>query len=269
MTHTSSATRIAQVLVVTLLLAACRHSNEGGSQAATEDGYAKEMLQGIWIESETEEVSFRVKGDSVFFPDSTSQPAYFKIVADSFLLGDASYHIEKQSAHTFWFLNRNGDLVKLEKSEDPVDEHDFQLQAKPHPITLGEKVKRDSVVTLGCQRYHWYVTVNPTRYKVQRTSYNDDGVAVENVYYDNIINITLFQGSKRLFSRDFRKQMYAQYVPDEFLTQSVLGDMYFDHIDTRGFFFNATLCIPDGASCYLIETLIGFTGEVKCKLLEY
>ena len=137
------------------------------------------------------------------------------------------------------------------------------------PSTLNEVVKTDSVVMFGGQRYHWYVAVNPTRYKVQKTSYNDDGVGVENVYYDNIINISLFKGAEKLFSRDFRKQMYIKNVPPRFLDQAILGNMQFDHIDARGFHFNATLCIPDGASCYLIETLISFNGEVVYKLLEY
>ena len=89
------------------------------------------------------------------------------------------------------------------------------------------------------------------------------------VYYDNIINISLFKGAEKLFSRDFRKQMYIKNVPPRFLDQAILGNMQFDHIDARGFHFNATLCIPDGASCYLIETLISFNGEVVYKLLEY
>lgn len=268
MNNLSSALKPMPLLAALSLLAACQRKGDVATLAPTENKQAKELLQGVWMESETEEVSFRVRGDSVFFPDSTSQPAYFRIVADSFMLGSVAYPIEKQSAHVFWFRNQNGDVVKLQKSADPEDELDFQ-QGTAQPITLNELVKRDSVVMFGNQRYHWYVAVNPTRYKVQKTSYNDDGVAVENTYYDNIINIALFQGAQRLFSRDFRKQMYAPYVPDKFLEQAVLGNMAYDHIDARGFHFNATLCIPDGASCYLIETLIGFDGEINYKLLEY
>jgi len=254
------------MLLVTI--ASCKRNSDVAVISTSEDRQAKELLQGVWIEDETEEISFRVKGDSIFFPDSTSLPAYFRIVADSFYLGGASYLIEKQSPHLFWFRNQTGDVVKLSKSDDPDDELDFQRQPAM-PITLNEVVKTDSVVMFGGQRYHWYVAVNPTRYKVQKTSYNDDGVGVENVYYDNIINISLFKGAEKLFSRDFRKQMYIKNVPPRFLDQAILGNMQFDHIDARGFHFNATLCIPDGASCYLIETLISFNGEVVYKLLEY
>ena len=39
--------------------------------------------------------------------------------------------------------------------------------------------------------------------------------------------------------------------------------------DKNGVHFNATLCIPDEASCYLVETIIGFDGQLSLKLLEY
>lgn len=256
-------------LGLTVLVAACQQKSGNGQTNGAEDGRAKALLQGVWVESETNEVSFCVRGDSVFFPDSTSQPAAFRIVADSFLLGGVAYPIEKQSEHVFWFRNRNGEVVKLQKSADATSELTFDRQPKTRTFTLGEFVKLDSVVMFGAQRYHWYVAVNPTRYKVQKTTYNDDGMAVANTYYDNIINVTLYQGARRLFSRDFRKQMYAAQVPARFLSQAVLGSMQYDHIDARGFHFNATLCIPDDASCYLVETLIGFDGEVVYKLLEY
>ena len=256
-------------LLAITALSACRQKDNNAVATPSEDLQAKALLQGVWIESETEEVSFIVKGDSVYFPDATSQPTSFRIVSDSFLLGESSYPIEKQSAHVFWFRNQNGDMVKLQKSGDSNSDLTVQQQATAQAIMLNEKVKTDSVVMFAGNRYHWYTTINPTRYKVQKTVYNNEGMAVENVYYDNIINITIFQGGQRLFSRDFRKQMYAKNVPADFLDQAVLGNMQFDRVDTQGFHFNATLCIPDGASCYLIETLIDFSGHIDYKLLEY
>jgi len=92
---------------------------------------------------------------------------------------------------------------------------------------------------------------------------------VENVYYDNIMHISVYKGAQRLYSSDFRKQQYGKFVPKEFLSQAVLGNMEFAKIDNKGLHFNATLCIPDGASCYLIETLISYKGEVTMKTLEY
>ena len=34
------------------------------------------MLQGVWEDEETDEVLFKLQGDSVYYPDSTSMPAY-------------------------------------------------------------------------------------------------------------------------------------------------------------------------------------------------
>lgn len=257
------------LLLLVIALFSCKRKGDEAVVIRTEDKQAKAMLQGIWVDSETEEATFRIKGDTVYYPDSLNQPAFFRVMEDSFQLGNASYPIVKQTAHLFWFRNQNGDLIKLEKSDDPNDVLDFEHQAAPQPITMNKVVKSDSVVMFGGNRYHWYVAINPTRYKVKKNSYNDDGMAVENVYYDNIIHISLFQGAQKLFSRDFRKEMFAKKVPAHFLGQAVLGNMQFDAIDSRGFHFNATLCIPDEASCYLIATIINFRGEVDMQLLEY
>ena len=36
-----------------------------------------------------------------------------------------------------------------------------------------------------------------------------------------------------------------------------------------GFHFETTVCIPDGASCYMFDLTVGFTGKVRIRLLEY
>lgn len=249
-------------------LVSCKGKDGETVAEVNENRQSKSLLQGIWIDSETEEVSFRIKGDTVYFPDSMSMPAYFKVVKDYFLLGSLSYPIVKQAAHIFWFRNQNGDLIKLEKSDDPNDVLTFDHQPQAPVQVVSEVVKKDSVVIFGGQRYHWYVAVNPTRYKVQKTTYNDDGVGVETVYYDNIINISLFQGSDKLFSRDFRKQMYDKQVPASFLGKAILTRMDYDHVDAKGFCFNTLLSIPDEAGSYLVETRIGFDGQVSFKLRE-
>ena len=245
-----------------LSFVACKQQRNDVSENETpEDLEAKAMLQGIWIE-------FLAKGDTIFFPDSTSQPSYFRIVSDSFCLGENRYAITKQTEHLFCFQNQAGEEVRLEKSENKEDSLAF-LDNQPEILSLNEVLKIDSVVLFGGERYHWYIAVNPTRYKVTKETYNSDGVSVENVYYDNIIHISLYRGSVCLFSRDIKKQMFADDVPQQFLDQAVLGNIKYDHVDSRGVHFNANLCIPDVASCYLVETLIGFDGQMTKKLLEY
>ena len=252
-----------------LLFTGCKQQTADGLVSqASENLEAKAMLQGIWIESETEEVSFQAKGDTIFFPDSTSQPSFFCIINDSFCLGENHYAIVKQTEHLFWFQNQAGEEIKLEKSENAEDSLAF-VDSNPEILSLTEVLKIDSVIHYGSERYHWYIAVNPTKYKVAKMSYNSDGVSVENVYYDNIIHLSLYRGTSCLFSRDIKKQLFAAAVPSQFLEQAVLGNLKYDHVDSRGLHFNANLCIPDGASCYLVETLIGFDGQMDLNLLEY
>ena len=260
-------------LLATLLLASCRQGEEKRDDSAApvgqqENREAKKLLQGTWMDSETGEVMLKADGDTIYFADATNQPAYFCIVGDSIKLGSNVYLVTKQTEHNFWFRNYAGDEVKMiKRDETDEDQPEFVDQA-PQVISTTEVVKLDSVVMYGGQRYHWYIAINPTRYRVTRTSYTPEGVAVENVYYDNIIHVSVFKGNQRLYGRDFNKQAYATDVPDDFLQQSILGNIRFSHVDSQGFHFNATICIPDGESCYMVETLISFTGQLSLKLLE-
>ncbi len=257
------------LLASVLFLSSCGQKAKTVNSVA-ESREAKAMLQGIWVDGDAATVAFKVKGDTIYYPDSTSQPAYFKIVSDTLVLGSraARYPVVKQSAHVFWFKNQNGDVVKLAKSSDPNDELAF-VQKKDHVPVVTGVVKRDTVVMYGGERYHCYIAVNPTKYKVVAAAYNDDGVEVDNVYYDNIIHISIFHGARQLYSRDFNKKMYARLVPASFLNQAILGNMEFDGVDAGGFRFVATLCVPDAASCYKVGTVISESGKMSMELLEY
>jgi hypothetical protein len=63
--------------------------------------------------------------------------------------------------------------------------------------------------------------------------------------------------------------MYANKVPASFLNEAVLNDMVFDKADEQGFHFNATLCIPDAASCYMVATIVSKQWNTTMELLEY
>jgi len=262
--------QITTILIAVVLLAGCSSQQNGSSTTQEDESLeAKQMLEGIWVDSESGEVSLRIHGDSIFYADSTSMPAYFRIVGDSLVLGTGTrYGIEKQTQHLFWFRNHNGDLIKLEKSDNPADVDEF-VHDTPKIMTYTHQVKTDSVVSYDGERYHWYIAINPTRFKVVKRAYNDDGVEVENVYYDNIMHISVYKGAQKLFSSDFRKQQFGAQVPADFLIDAVLGNMEYSHIDAQGLHFNATLCVPDGVSCYLVETLISYKGQMTMKLVEY
>ena len=104
------------------VLSSCRQKDEK-TAVQTEDTNAKTSLQGVWIDSDTQEVNFRAKGDTIYYPDSISQPAYFKIVGDTIIIGEnrQKYAIVKHSDNIFWFKNSNEDIVKLQKSDNPDD----------------------------------------------------------------------------------------------------------------------------------------------------
>lgn len=259
-----------------ILLAACSGDNGKPKDSASpkpdiqENSEAKALLQGTWQDAETEEVFMTAKGDTIFFEDPNSLPAYFRIVGDSILLGHNTYAITKQTAHNFWFRNHGGDEVKLLKNEESLQEED-----KPEPVTEKPKsteqskaISTDSVVVYGKQRYHWYVTVNPTRYRVTRTTFTPDGVAVEKVFYDNLIHLSLFKGNSRLFTRNFMKKDFAGDVPEDFLAQAILGDIAYSHTDAEGFHFHATVCLPEGEQCYMIELLVSFDSKLTMKLMD-
>lgn len=249
-------------------LEGCRKKSDG--QAVAEEDYqAKRMLQGIWVDEDEQDVAFKAQGDTIYYPDSTSLPVRFQIIGDTLLLHGANlvkYPILRQTANLFVFRNQNGDEVKCVKSTDP-DDATFFSPRRPVALNQGKLIKRDTIVTYDSQRYHCYVQVNPTTYKVIKASYNDDGVEVDNVYYDNIINLNVYHEANKVFSGDFRKQQFAGVVPRDFLRQSILSDFTFVRCDAKGIHYMASLVIPDdGQSSYLVEITVSYSGRMSMKV---
>ena len=229
-----------------------------------EDLNAKKMMQGIWLNEDADDVAFRVKGDTIYYPDSTSQPMYFYIYSDTLVMKGASevkYPIVKQAPHLFEFKNQGGDIIKLVKTSDKSYMSAFQEQ---HPVALNQNqlIKRDSIVGYGDEKFHVYAQVNPTTYKVYKSAYNDDGVQVENVYYDNIVNINIYRGASKLFSRDFHKKDFNHKVPAEFLQQAILSDMIFDKVDKDCIHYLAILAQPDSSISYQVSVTISLKGRL-------
>ena len=247
-----------------MLFVACGEKKVEQQVEPKENAEAKKLLQGIWLNDDAGDVVFKVKGDTVYYPDTTSLPVYFKIVGDTFVLYGASvvkYPIQKQSPHLFVFANQNGEQVRLVKSEDPNDDYSFEGK-KAQPLNQNQLIKRDTVIANGAERYHCYIQVNPTTYKVVRSTYNDEGVAVDNVYYDNIVNLNVFNGARKIFSGDFRKQQFADYVPEQFLNQAILSDLIFKKLDSDGIRYVAILGVGDTNLTYEVEILVGFDGKI-------
>ena len=196
------------------------------------------MLQGIWISADDESPVLMAKGDSIFYPDSTSVPVAYKIISDTLFLSGAtetSYAIERQTEHLFQFRNQNGDLVRLVKSEDASDFSYFD--SKPPVVVI-------------------------------KTSYNDEGMEVGNVYYDNTVHFAIFIGAQRLYSHDFRKQDFQKLLPMLDIKQAILSDMEFEKTDESGIHYHALLGIPDTATSYMVEVSVSYQGKLSMKLAE-
>lgn len=243
---------------------------EHASVVVSENAEAKRMLQGVWLDSDNGDVALKVVRDTILYPDSTSLPTFFAVYGDTLVMEStqARYPIVKLTNNVFCFKNRNGDVVKYVKSNDPDDSLMFAYDKHEVQI-ITEVLKKDTVVMYNGERYHCYIAINPTKYKVYSSSYSSDGVEVDNVYYDNIIHLSIYKGASQLFSRDLTKKLYSRFVPSAFLEQAVFSDMDFEKVDASGFHFNSTICIPTGASCYLLDTKVTFSGDLKTELLEY
>lgn len=252
-----------------IVLGSCGREKASSAASADvqEDMRAKQMLQGVWLNADDDEPVFRIVGDTIFFPDSTSLPTLFQVFGDTLVMHGASdvrYAIVRQAPHLFEFRNQAGDVVKLVKSDDTDDATLFEKSA-PVAINQNLLIKRDTIFMSQGKRYHCYVQVNPTTYKVIKMTYNDEGVSVGNVYYDNIINLAVFQGAQKVFSSDFHKNDFAKHVPAEVLKQSILSDMLFSHVDEEGIHYSALICEPDSPSSYAVDVLISYNGKITFK----
>ena len=65
-------------LTISMLMVVLVACNQNNSSSLPDDKEAKEMLQGVWVDEESGDVSFRVSGDTLYFADATSMPTYFR-----------------------------------------------------------------------------------------------------------------------------------------------------------------------------------------------
>ena len=261
---------LSALLCILFIIIGCKQKGETNTNIAKENKEAKIKLKGIWIDEESESVAFKIQGDTIYYPDNLSQPSCFQIKNDTLIMGasQSKYPILKHTNNTFWFRNSNGDVIKLRKSNDPNDSLIF-IHESPKIQTVTEILKKDTVIQYNGERYHCYVTVNPTKYKVIRTTYNADGVEADNIYYDNIIHVSVYHGARQLYSHNLSKNMFSKLIPENFLTQAILSNVEFESVDADGFHFNTTLCIPDIASCYMLDTKISLKGKMSMELIDY
>lgn len=245
-------------IVLIVLLTSCGSSGNGHA-SDKEDLAAKEMLQGIWLDEETNMLLMRISGDTIYYADPQNAPVYFKVVRDTFYVrGNTpiAYKIDRQTDFSFWFHSLTDDVVKMYKSENPEDTLAFSIREVQAIPTTSEVIKKDSIVMYRGSRYRGYVYINPSKMKVIKTAYSDEGISVDNVYYDNVIHICVYEGKQLLYGKDITKKMFAEIYPEEQLNQSILTDMNFMGVDGKGYHYEATLRVPESSVYHVVNLTI-------------
>lgn len=248
------------------------HSKQNKNIERNENIESKATLQGMWLDENTESPVLQIKGDSIYYFASSISPVSFKVFDDSLITyGEAnrtSYQIIKQSTYTLWLQTEIGDLIQLSKVDNTTDSIIFPKNKIEKPKQSTEVIQKDHVVFYNNVRYRGYVYINPSQIKVIRPEYSEEGFQVDNVYYDNIIHICVYEGKNKLFGKDIMKKDFEGIIPDDFLQWSILSDMDFKGVNEKGYQYQASICIPNEASCYLVNISISEKGELSYTLVE-
>lgn len=234
----------------------------------TTDPDVKLQLQGVWLDKNTESPVLEIDGDSLLYASNSDVRMPYCVVDDTlFVRGirTAAYPILERSEHTLSIRTPMGDEMSLYKDENGVITIE---QPKSVPVApVKHVIKKDSVIMVGKNRYRGYITINPTTIKVIRPGVTEDGFLIDNVYYDNIIHICVYEGRKELCSKDIKRSMFESIVPSEFLSVSILQDMNFEGMKNKKFVFNAVLRVPDGPSFYA-QVLIDEDSRVEVASID-
>lgn len=254
-------------LIVMATTLACGSGKEENS-VREEDHEAKKRLQGTWINDLEGNEVFTASGDTIFFNDSLGVPAPFYINNDTLYIEyheTVKYKIKSLNSNSFTFISSSGDEVELIKSEQTT-----ALNKGEHRgiVTLnqGERVKNDTLMTLGDKHLHAYTQVNPTQNKIFVQSQNNDGMSIESVYYDNLITVILYDGSRNIFKKHFSKNDFAEYVPKEYLSNAVLSEIFIEGTIEDGVRYVAVLAIPNASTNYRVNIDISLKGKKTLSL---
>lgn len=230
------------------------------------DFMAHELLQGVWADDETDMPVFRFSQDTIFFAGEDRRPMSFRVIKDSLhIMGYDTlvYRIAKQSESEFWLQTVTDEIMQLHKSENEEDVLAFEAKNSLQPSeTKQEQIKKDHVIVFNGKRYRGYVFINPTSKKVIRTLLDENGIGLEQVYYDNVIHICVYDGKKELYGRDIDKDMLADVIPSENESSVILADMDFVSVDSNGYHYQATVEIPDTSISYLVNLNISYQNEL-------
>ena len=258
-----------KVLICISLMSSCSGQPQKKEEMEKEDLIAKEWLQGTWIDDMTETSLFTAKGDTIYYIDEPAVPVAFKIIEDTLKTYGrkvSNYHIKKQGKSFIWIQSFMGDILQLSKAENSQDS--LWIPRQTPKEKTDNVISKDNVVHYNNQRFRGYVYINPTNIKVHQPEITEEGLEIENIYYDNIIHICVYEGKNKLFGRDMKKQDFESLIPAEYYQRAILSDMEFGGVNAKGYQYQATLCIPNSASCYLINISITKDGDITYELVQ-
>lgn len=232
----------------------------------------KTMLQGTWMDEDTETPMICIKGDSIHYMTSGTLPVAFRIIEDSLITygtEPTSYYIVKQNEYMLWLQSDMGGIIKMNRADESESIHsvNFHVQTKKSEPTK-EVIQKDQIEFYKDVRYRGYVYINPSQIKVTRPTYSDEGFKMDNVYYDNVIHICVYEGKNKLFSKDVYKKDFSEVVPEEFLQWAILADMEFIGVNEKGYQYQATISIPDEITSYIVNLSISTDGNIQYTLKE-
>lgn len=261
---------IVLVLCSCVVLGSCapKQAEREVRQQSETDARVLEGLQGVWLDDNTEYPLFKIAGDSIYYTGQNNVPQHFALVNDTLMVYGVQtvcYPVRKRTEYAIHFVTPQGDLVSLHKSD--MDSA-YYVESVPEVEQPVEVIQKDSVILFEGERYRGYAYINPTGIKVVRPGISEEGLSVDNVFYDNIIHICVYQGTRCLYSKDIKRPMFTGLVPDDFLNNSILSDMNFVEVNAEGYVFEATLCMPDGPTCYNIHLIVSKEGELEFRVRQ-
>lgn len=251
------------VMAVALLVSSCK--------GVRENQKAKDMMQGQWVNADTGEDVFTVKGDTIYFPETANAPLHFRIVDDSLQTerdsaSCANYAIIRQGDNIFWMKNINGELLKLHRKELGDIEVNDTLSADSVALTINSycgQRNTESSATVGGKVYTFRKEIHRSNDVIIRTELNPDGMEMANLYYDNTIHLSLSRDGKMVFDHDFSRDQFTDNMQQPFASRAVLYDVLCTGVDARGWCLDVVFRIPSSHLSYTVSIMVTGDGELK------
>lgn len=176
------------------MLAGCLSPQQNGAEKQDENQEVIQRLQGIWLDDNTEAPLFKIQGDSIYYASQINAPMAFSVHNDTMTVYSAQpihYFIEECLSYSLRYRTSVGETVSLHKAESDTLSFGTVVPVK---VVENGVFEKDSVIFHGGERYRGYSYINPTKKRVTLVSINEEGLPVENIYYDNIIHICVYEG---------------------------------------------------------------------------